>query len=83
MHQHFVLIQNNYFLKTHQGLFEFQIHEPVLTPQACDTLEKAGGQGDVLDFVHVAVVFLAVQKALVDADDFLINCIGSKSKGQS
>ena len=31
MHQHFVLIQNNYFLKTHQGLFEFQIHEPVLT----------------------------------------------------
>ena len=51
--------------------------------QAHDALEEAGGQGYVLDFIHVAVVFLAIQEAFIDGDDFFGNGISGKGKGQS
>ena len=50
--------------------------------QTHDALEEAGGQGYVLNFIHVAVVFLAVQEAFINGDDFFGNGISGKGKGQ-
>ena len=51
--------------------------------QTHDALEEAGGQGYVLNFIHVAVVFLAVQEAFINGDDFFGNGISGKGKGQA
>ena len=51
--------------------------------QAEDSLKQTGIEGDLLNFVHVAVIFLMVQETFIDSQDFRFDCIGGEGQGQS